>query len=1310
MQNISKEYIIKKAKEHEKNKEWLQASKFYNKTSELVTKKKEKIEKAKIQEKIGFCFYKAALQTKSNLVFRNLLKQAIEAYEKEIQILQETNNENYQQTIRHANALINYVKSWLERLPHKKKQFLTKWWNQEKQVLSSYEDSEDLCSVGRLCNDLLEYSIYNRFWLVSNYIEQKKIAEECIILAEKAIKTFSNLNDNYELAKAYCFASWYYSWSDWFWESEDKIKLLNQKCQNFSNKALELSRKTGDAWLISWTYLAANGAAQKCNLDPTLARKYAEKILDYAIIAKDNFLMGFGNSLTSGSTTYMSKLLEDPDQQKENYKKAERLAQAGTHNFEIINHRGFWISHIYNSLALTGLAAIEIDRKSKKDLLIKANKIIEEGIKRLKGYKRLYSALFSTTAITLILLSETIDETQEKRNLLYKAHYYAKRNIIIQKKMAPFAYLDSNISYFQLGLVYNQLSVLETDYNEKSKLLYKAMANIKKSIEIIEKKRKLYTQSIWVSIWFFGRYYYQLGGILNQLTSLRKDEKNLKEGIRAYQKAIFYFKKAQMSTNVAESYWHIAQLFDQMVESMEAAKNYELASEAYEKASRKIPQLEEFYKNYCLYMQAWSQIEQARYNHSIEEYNKAKQHYEKASKLHELAKPWSYLASNYLAWTNVEEAEYLSRKENTRQAKQAFQKAIEQFDKAEKSITQKIEENPSQDEKTMSIELSKIAKIRGRYCQARILLEEAKILDRKGKYLQSSKSYGQAAQDIESIIKHIETESEQKELKLIAVLCQAWQKMANAEETTSSNSYLEAAKLFEKVRDLSVTKKTSLWALGNSSFCKGLAAGIKYQSTMNLTENAMAKRHIKSAASSYLQAGFNNASEYAKATQRLFDAYVFMNQAESEADPEKKAKQYQMAEKLLQISAGSFMKAKQPEKTTQVQQILNSVKEEKTLAVSLNEVLHAPTIASTTMSFTTPKQTNEVSVGLKQFDHANVQANLIAGIKNVKIGQSFCLTLEFINAGKEPALLTRVEDFVPTDFFVVKKPEIYRLENNCLNMKGKQLAPLKLVEAKLVLQPSKKGIYQIKPKVYYLDERGQNKTLQLKTIEIRVEEEVLEHRMSTGTKELDSLLLGGIPEGYAVALTGFPSDEREHLIKNFLKAGTKQDQTTFYITTEATRLDNLIEKPNFYLFLCNPKPKIPVPDLPNIIKLRSKTDLNNLNMALARTSRNLQQTQNTTKRIVIEIVSDVLLRHGPEVTRRWISELITDLTSKGFTMLAVLDSGMHPPDQANAITYLFDGEISITQTQDPLECKKSIQVKKLRGQEYIKNPICLTKH
>ncbi|MEJ2241334.1 MAG: ATPase domain-containing protein [Candidatus Bathyarchaeota archaeon] len=432
---------------------------------------------------------------------------------------------------------------------------------------------------------------------------------------------------------------------------------------------------------------------------------------------------------------------------------------------------------------------------------------------------------------------------------------------------------------------------------------------------------------------------------------------------------------------------------------------------------------------------------------------------------------------------------------------------------------------------------------------------------------------------------------------------------------------------------------------------------------------------------------------------------MYLNRAEDEVDPTNKTKYYQLSEKLLQIAVHLFMKAKQPEKTTEVERILITVREEKALATSLSNVMQAPTFASTTSSFSAPISKSDVSIGLEQFDHANIQANLVSSVKEVKVGESFFLSIEFINAGKEPALLTRVEKFIPHDFVVVKKPEIYRLEESTLNMKGRQLAPLKFVEVKLVLQPSNGGKYHINPRVYYLDERGQNRSLKLKTLEINVEEVIMEDRVTTGTEELNSLLLGGIPNEYAVVLTGSPGDERQKIIKNFLKVGNELNEIVFYIATEAENIEELLRNPNFVLFLCNPKPKTKISDLPNVYKLRSKTDLTNLSISLAKAYRNIESSKK--RRLCVEIVSDVLLDYGAKATRKWVSELITDLSSKGFTMLAVVNPDIHPPNQARAVIDLFDGEICIIQSDDPLDCKKSILVKKLRNQDYIKNPICI---
>jgi hypothetical protein len=277
-------------------------------------------------------------------------------------------------------------------------------------------------------------------------------------------------------------------------------------------------------------------------------------------------------------------------------------------------------------------------------------------------------------------------------------------------------------------------------------------------------------------------------------------------------------------------------------------------------------------------------------------------------------------------------------------------------------------------------------------------------------------------------------------------------------------------------------------ALGHSRFCKALEAGTRFADTRDTAFHTVAEQQLESAANYYAKAGFQTASEYSKATEHLFDAYVYMDDAKREKEPEKKARLYAMAEKVLQSSAGSFMKAEHPEKMEQVQRLLEKVKEERELALSLNEMLHAPSVVSTTATFVTPTPTSENAVGLERFEHADVQANIIARQKELKIGESLNLEIELVNAGKGSALLIKIADIVPRDFEVQQIPEHYRAEDSYLNMKGKRLDPLKTEEVKVILKPKAQGEFQLKPKILYIDENGKYKSHQPEPVTIMVKE------------------------------------------------------------------------------------------------------------------------------------------------------------------------------------------------------------------------------
>jgi len=182
------------------------------------------------------------------------------------------------------------------------------------------------------------------------------------------------------------------------------------------------------------------------------------------------------------------------------------------------------------------------------------------------------------------------------------------------------------------------------------------------------------------------------------------------------------------------------------------------------------------------------------------------------------------------------------------------------------------------------------------------------------------------------------------------------------------------------------------------------------------------------------------------------------------------------------------MKAEHPEKREQVLRLLEKVREEKEMALSITEVLQTPSIISTTTSFNAPAPTSEKAVGSERFEHADVQANIIIRQKELKIGEYVSIELELVNAGKGSALLTKVTEIIPKGFEVAQAPEIYRVEDDSINLKGKRLDPLKTEEVKFVLKPTLQGTFLIKPMVLYLDENGKYKTHEPEPVTITVKE------------------------------------------------------------------------------------------------------------------------------------------------------------------------------------------------------------------------------
>jgi KaiC/GvpD/RAD55 family RecA-like ATPase len=274
-------------------------------------------------------------------------------------------------------------------------------------------------------------------------------------------------------------------------------------------------------------------------------------------------------------------------------------------------------------------------------------------------------------------------------------------------------------------------------------------------------------------------------------------------------------------------------------------------------------------------------------------------------------------------------------------------------------------------------------------------------------------------------------------------------------------------------------------------------------------------------------------------------------------------------------------------------------------------------------------------------------------------------------------------------------------------MNRKRLDPLLTEELTLTLRSFEKGTFIMKPKIIYMDEAGHQLVNEPDPVTISICENVLPGRISTGYKDFDRLLLGGFPENYAVILSSISCDETDLLVKKFVEAGVKSDQVTFQVTIDAAGVKALAEnfQSYFYLFVCNPEADTIIRNLPNVFKLKGVENLTDISIALTSAFQGLPKPPEGPRRACIGIISDVLLEHRAIQTRKWLSRLIPELRSAGFTTLAVMNPMMHSSEETHAILDLFEGEIDVCEEGD----KKILAIRKMYNQRYLSSKLILRK-
>jgi len=1088
---LSVESILGQIGQQEKEYDWLEAAESYKKALILV-RERDFLKLAEIHERLGYAFYRAAMQAENQEEFRGRMRQAVANYEKAKEFYEHLSESVKMARMLRCDAMIAYVGYWLSSDVPEKRRLLDECWKLAKESLKAFEGSGEPCEYGKTYSQLSASPIFV-FTLEPDFKFREKAIWEAVESGEKAIRFLSDCGDPSEFARVCAKTVVCLGVFGYYFQDVDEREKYREKGLDYWAKAKELSE---EAAMTEFIYPVFGGQPFFGLEGTDEAFANYEKALEYGKKMKDKFIVGCTLDWLMYHTAWKRVATDDPDEKTRLVERVVQYCEEAKRQFSIISFVSprcdmAWTGGIDVEYWLW-LSNLETDLKKRRDLFEKALQALPSVVKRGEesGYPEIMMYLHSGRAILRLQRAKFETNLEEKKKLLEEALFYCNESIKFTERLEPFLYWNRGTNHSRLSAIKSELANLAKEPETKKTLLQEAVTNKEKAIELCIKEltfmeRKGSGTSLFSTV---GSLQYDYGDTLIRLYRLTSNKELLTEAAETYEDATESYQTLNLVSRVAETYWKRAQVYDTLGEHFNASRNFDLAANNYRFASEKITQLKDFYNDHALYMQSWSEIEKARHHHEKQEYGLAEEHFEKAAKLHKSLKQWNYMAPNYAAWAQLDHAEELSRKEQSEKAIKAFERAAALFEETRKSLQSKLVKIEDSEEKQMAATMLKTTDLRHLYCTARIAVEEAKILDKKGDHYSSSEKYDSAAETVGRIAQTVESERDQKEFDLIAILSQAWAKMTRAEAEESPSLYIEASLLFEKAKELSPNEKAKTLALGHSRFCRALEAGMNFADTGDTTLHSTAIQHLESAAKYYVKAGFQNASEYAKATELLLDAYLHIDNAKRETDPEKKAKLFVMAEKVLQTSAGCFMKAEHPEKREQVLRLFQKVKEERELALSLSEILHTPSIVSTTKAFTTPTPNQENAVGLERFENADIQANIITRKRELKVGENLDLEIELVNAGKGTALLTKITEVVPEGFDLAEKPEVYRVEDSYIIMKGKRLDPLKTEEVKLVLKPRVQGVFPIKPRILYLDENGKYKSHEPEPITITVKE------------------------------------------------------------------------------------------------------------------------------------------------------------------------------------------------------------------------------
>ncbi|MFX0010935.1 MAG: nitrilase-related carbon-nitrogen hydrolase, partial [Candidatus Hermodarchaeota archaeon] len=947
-----KETLINKAREEERKYNWIEAADLYEKAVKFYLDE-NLIEKAANHYKnLGYAHFRGADIVETPEDYLKQLKCAIEAYKESSKFFGQLGKRS---TELECEAEIYYINGFLATSDmESQKAFLQaiKLFRESSEIYSKESDNE---SFARLMFRIASTS----YFFLNNNISQEEYDQMVQQGSESADKAWEiskkseniqNLSESLHMRLLITFMGLTVK----NFKRNENLSEISQKALIEFNKNITIIDKVDDAYAHSLVY-AATGICycytgyqfiedereQEEYLDKGI--ELLEKALSFARKTKIKFniisVLFFIDyfALFSGRINYLQKrILND-------IKDCSELGKIYANSYSLYRSLGYILPALYytNSSQRSFFTMAQRKTYAEKGLQYVKEAMSTPSFPSIKAW--LYQGLILAYS-QLTILAESKTKQEEYAHLMLQYAKEAEQFGLKYEGGFPQAG-----GYTSLYKAYKTLADIAKKKEARIANLKNAIGAQKKSINyaILSRSGAITEQMR------LGLLYEELGIITGEETTLNQARDIFLHTIKeSFDRRYFSYEAA--------SYQYIARIEDRLGNYMLSAENYLKAQEAYNESLKTIKYklLKNRVNEKFNYVRAWNLIEQAKSFHVRENHIKAKEFYKKAYDILIELPSYDYEASYYFGWISLEEAEQLSKQEEHERAIESFKKTGKTFEEAIGILIKSYQKSREKFERERINQFQKITQVRVNHCNARINLEEARILGKEGENIAAAEKFALASSQFRDICILFKIKREREELEAVYYLCRAWENMELAEKYKDPYRFSEAAGLFAKASDLFTDAKLKFLASGNSTFCQALEYGSKFDESieMNIKKELYPKVKItlSKAATLYENGGFKSAADWAQATSIYFDAIWHLIRADEETDFQEKGKLLGIGSTYLSSAFELFGKAGYKDKEKEVQDRLKRVQKEETILFSALSAIKEPSISRSTMGIVAP--------------------------------------------------------------------------------------------------------------------------------------------------------------------------------------------------------------------------------------------------------------------------------------------------------------------------------------------------------------------